>query len=423
MSTSAALLLGLLVGLLAGLAVGAGAAWLILRERAAMAERLAERLGDGSSGVDAAAARAVRESSGQLLELAGERFDRDSARREAIDNARETALQRTLGPISESLGQLERSMARTEAMRRQAEGDLAAQLRELSRRSQELGAGTNALTAALRAPTARGRWGEVQLRRIVEAAGMLDHVDFTEQHAGRSVSGDAGVRPDMVVHLAGDRHVVIDAKAPMDAYLDAIEATDVREGARSRTAHAKALRGHVDRLGAKAYWAALGDAPEFVVLFVPSDGVLAAALESDPGLLEHAFARDVVVASPATLMALLRTVAHTWRTDALNRDARTVLDAGRELHHRLGTMTAHLAKVGRSLDASVGSYNDAVGSLQSRVLVTARRFEEMSLVATPIEEPEQLTRRARHLAEDEIADLARPGASGASDAARDERAS
>jgi DNA recombination protein RmuC len=252
----------------------------------------------------------------------------------------------------------------------------------------------------------------VQLRRIVEAAGMLDHVDFTEQHAGRGVSGDAGQRPDMVIHLPGERSLVIDAKAPMDAYLDAVEETDPDRSRSRREAHAKALRHHVDRLAGKTYWAALGDTPEFTVLFVPSDGVLAAALESDPGMLEHAFGKDVVIASPATLVALLRTVVHTWRTDALNRDARTVLEAGRELHHRLGTLVGHLSKVGRSLDSSVAAFNDAVGSLQSRVLVTARRFEEMELVGTPLEEPDQLTSRTRTLDEAQIADLARGSGGG-----------
>lgn len=406
---------GVLLGLLAGLVLGAGVMWLLLRERMAAAQHSRDQLAVERAQLDAAAASAVRASSTQLLELATERFERDTARRETTDQARDAALQATLGPIVQSLGQLERSMARTEAARAQADGDLTAQLRELARRSQELGRGTSALTAALRAPTARGRWGEVQLRRIVEAAGMLEHVDFTEQHSSRAVSGDADQRPDLVVHLAGDRTVVIDAKAPMDAYLDALKQDDPQASARARRAHATALRGHVDRLGGKSYWAALGDSPEFVVLFVPSDGVLAAALESDPGLLEHAFTRDVVVASPATLMALLRTVAHTWRTDALNRDARSVLEAGRELHHRLGTMTSHLSKLGRSLDASVASFNDTVGSLQSRVLVTARRFEEMNLVSTPITEPEPLTRRARELTDTEIADLA-----GTADGARGE---
>lgn len=391
MSAPLPIIVALLLGLLVGAVVGVLATWLVLRERISSAERLrAER-----ASLDAAAAHAVRDSSGQLLELAGERFERDAARRDAVESARDAALHRTLGPIVESLGQLERSMARTEAARAQADGDLTAQLRELARRSQELGQGTSALTAALRAPTARGRWGEVQLRRIVEAAGMLEHVDFSEQHEGRAVSGDAAQRPDMVVHLAGDRQVVLDAKAPMDAYLDAIEEPDPTTAAARRRAHAKALRGHVDRLGSKAYWSALGDSPEFVVLFVPSDGVLAAALGADPDLLEHAFAKDVVIASPATLVALLRTVAHTWRTDALNRDARSVLEAGRELHHRLGTLTGHLTRLGRSLDSSVSSFNEAVGSLEARVLVTARRFEEMSLIATPIEAPATLTQRTR----------------------------
>lgn len=398
--------LPLLLGLAIGIVLGCLATWVALREQVAAARQLAERIDTDRASLDAAAAHAVRESSRQLLEVAGERFERDTARREAAESAREAALHRTLGPIVESLGQLERSMARTEAARAHADGDLTAQVRELSRRSQELGQGTSALTAALRAPTSRGRWGEVQLRRIVEAAGMLEHVDFTEQHGGKATSGDSGQRPDLVVHLAGDRHVVLDAKAPMDAYLHAVQEQDPAAAARGRRSHAKALRGHVDRLGAKSYWSALGDSPEFVVLFVPSDGVLAAALESDPGLLEHAFERDVVVASPATLVALLRTVAHTWRTDALNRDARTVLEAGRELHHRLGTMTGHLSRLGRSLDASVSSFNEAIGSMQARVLVTARRFEEMSLVGTPIEDLEPLTRRSRSLSEEEIAELA-----------------
>lgn len=380
--------LSLLIGLLVGGVLGAALAVLVLRRAPAPA---------------ADQPRASQE----LLELAEERFARDAARRDAVEAAREAELQRTLSPIVESLGQLERAMHRTEHARAQADGALRQHLQELARRAHELDQGTAALTAALRAPTARGRWGEVQLRRIVEAAGMLEHVDFSEQLTGQRASGDAAQRPDLVVHLSGDRHVVVDAKAPMDAYLDAIEETDARRSRSRRQAHAKALRHHVDRLGQKSYWAGLGDTPEFTVLFVPSDGVLAAALESDPALLEHAFAQDVVVASPATLVALLRTVAHTWRTDALNRDAKAVLETGRELHHRLGTMTAHLAKLGRSLDASVASFNETVGSLQSRVMVTARRFEDMGLTAGRIEDVDQLTRRSRSLGEEELARLAR----------------
>ena len=381
----------LLLGLVLGAAIGVVATWMVLHERV---RTLRE------------SQRADSEATGQLLRLADERHERDVARRDAAEEEREAELQRTLAPITATLSHLERSLARSEAARAEAEGALRSHIHQLAQRAESLESGTSALTAALRAPTSRGRWGEVQLRSIVEAAGMLEHVDFTEQLPGTRADGEKGQRPDLVVHLAGDRHVVIDAKAPMDAYLDATEETDPARAAARRKAHAKALRHHVGVVSSKAYWKALGDTPEFTVLFVPSDGVLAAALETDPELLEDAFARDVVIASPATLVALLRTVAHTWRTDALNRDAREVLDAGRELHHRLGTFTGHLGKVGRSLDSSVAAFNEAVGSLQSRVMVTARKFEELGLSGTGLDEVEQLTQRARTLDDAQIADLA-----------------
>lgn len=397
----------LLVGVVLGAAIGAVVTWMVLRERA---RNLHE------------SQRAESETSGQLLRLADERHERDVARRDAAEEEREAELQRTLAPITATLSHLERSLARSEAARAEAEGALRSHISQLAQRAQSLETGTSALTAALRAPTARGRWGEVQLRSIVEAAGMLEHVDFSEQHSGRRADGDKAQRPDLVVHLSGDRHVVVDAKAPMDAYLDATEETDPQRAAARRAAHAKAMRHHVGVLSAKGYWKSLGDTPEFTVMFVPSDGVVAAALETDPGLLEHAFSKDVVISSPATLMALLRTVAHTWRTDALNRDAREVLEAGRELHHRLGTMTGHLAKVGRSLDSSVAAFNEAVGSLQSRVMVTARRFEDLGLTATQLDDVEQLTRRARTLDDAEIADLAEPYEHPGSSSAREGRA-
>ena len=392
----------LLLGLVLGALLGAVATWLVMRERARVVELRH---------------RTASDASGQLLRLADERHERDVARRDAAEEEREAELQRTLAPITATLSHLERSLARSEAARVDAEGALRSHLAQLSERAQSLETGTNALTAALRSPTARGRWGEVQLRRIVEAAGMLEHVDFSEQLAGARADGDRGQRPDLVVHLAGDRHVVIDAKAPMDAYLDATEETDPARAAARRTAHAKALRHHVGVISSKAYWKALGDTPEFTVLFVPSDGVLAAALESAPALLEDSFSRDVVIASPATLVALLRTVAHTWRTDALNRDAREVLEAGRELHHRLGIFTGHLGKVGRSLDSSVAAFNEAVGSLQSRVMVTARKFESLGLTGGELGDIDQLTRRARTLEDAEIAELANPSSSRPSGAA------
>ncbi|MCS6711168.1 DNA recombination protein RmuC [Brachybacterium sp. EF45031] len=381
----------LLLGLVLGALIGAVITWLAMRE--VLHRR--EQARDAHTG-----------AFDQLLLLADERFARDAARRDAVEEERQAHLQRTLAPITASLTHLERSLARSEAARIDAEGALREHLGQLAERARSLESGTASLTAALRAPTARGRWGEVQLRRIVEAAGMLDHVDFDEQHAGVRADGERAQRPDLVVHLSGGRTLVVDAKAPMEAYLDAVEETDPARAASRRAAHAKALRHHVGVISSKAYWKALGDTPEFTVVFVPSDGVLAAALDADPALLEDAFGQDVVIASPATLMALLRTVAHTWRTEALNRDARAVLDAGRELHHRLGTFAGHLGKVGRSLDAAVGAYNDAVGSLQARVMVTARRFEDMGLVGTPVPEVDQLTRRSRTLDDAEVADLA-----------------
>lgn len=388
MTTSVALMLGLVIGLL----LGAVLAWLLLRDRLRAA-------------ADTAAQQ--EQTARTLARLADERFERDTALRDASDHEREARMQRTLAPITAALDQMERSLARTEEARSEADGSLRAHLQHLAQQTRELGTGTQALTSALRAPTSRGRWGEVQLRTIVEAAGMLEHVDFTEQLTGKRADGEGAQRPDLVIHLSGGRAITLDAKAPMDAYLDALETTDPAHAAKRRAAHAKALRQHVEVISTKGYWRALGDTPEFTVLFVPSDGVLAAALEAEPGLLEHAFARDVVIASPSTLMALLRTVAHTWRTDALNRDARTVLETGRELHHRLGTMTAHLARLGRSLDASVGAFNETVGSLQSRVMVTARRFEDMDLTATALPEIEQLTQRSRTLDDAQIADLAK----------------
>src|SRR5699024_816398 len=239
----------LLLGLILGAALGALASWLVMRERARVAELRHHSSAD---------------SAGQLLRLADERHERDVARRHA-----------------------------------DAEGALRSHLSQLAQRAQSRETGTSALTAALRAPTARGRWGEVQLRRIVEAAGMLEHVDFTEQLPGTRADGEKGQRPDLVVHLAGDRPGVIDATAAMDADLSATEEPDPARAAARRKAHAKALRHHVGVVSSKAYWKALGDTPEFTVLFVPSDGVLAAALETDPELLEDAFARDVVIASPA----------------------------------------------------------------------------------------------------------------------------
>jgi DNA recombination protein RmuC len=254
--------------------------------------------------------------------------------------------------------------------------------------SGELRTETKQLVAALRAPQVRGRWGEHQLRRIVEAAGMLEHCDFNEQVT--AATDHQGVRPDLVVRLHGGRTVVVDAKAPFDAYLTAMEARDERGRDSHLDAHARHLRAHVDSLAAKSYWAAFDQTPEFVVLFVPADPFLDVALQRDPTLLEHAFARNVVLATPATLVAMLRTVAYSWRQEALARNAATVHSLARELYGRLCTLGDHVGKLGASLGGAVTAYNRAVGSLEARVLVSARKLAELGVSDQELVAPAQV---------------------------------
>jgi DNA recombination protein RmuC len=304
------------------------------------------------------------------------------------------------GALQESLRLVDEHVRQLEFARREAYAGLTTQV-GLLREGQELLRGQTAnLVTALRAPAARGRWGELQLRRVVEIAGMLPHCDFTEQPSART--DDGRQRPDLVVHLAGGKHVVVDAKVPLAAYLQALEATTDADRRQGFADHARQLRTHVQQLSAKAYWRQFGPSPEFVVLFVPSDAVLAAALEHDPGLLEDAVARQVLPATPVTLIALLRTVAHTWRQEALADNARAVCQLGRELHERLSTLGSHVNAMGRSLDRAVDSYNRAVGSLESRVLVSARRFSQLGAADGSLAAPEPVETTARRLSAPEL---------------------
>ncbi|MBZ5736201.1 DNA recombination protein RmuC [Nocardioides sp. TRM66260-LWL] len=268
------------------------------------------------------------------------------------------------------------------------------------RRSTELlGTETRALSTALRRPQVRGRWGELHLRRAVELAGLVDRCDFSEQVR----LDDGAQRPDLVVSLVGGRSIVVDAKVPLDAYLDATTAEaqgDAALQAKHLARHARQLRTHVDGLASKAYWRALERSPEFVVLFVPAESFLAAALEVEPGLIEHAAERQVVLATPTTLIALLRTVAQGWSHERLAEQAREVHRLGRELHERLAVFGGHLDQVGRSLNAAVGRYNTAVGSLDARVLVTARRFRDLGVTDDGLEAPRQVALRAVHQPEE-----------------------
>jgi DNA recombination protein RmuC len=246
---------------------------------------------------------------------------------------------------------------------------------------------TRSLSTALRKPQVRGRWGEMHLRRAVELAGLVDRCDFDEQVR----LDDGAQRPDLVVNLVGGRRVVVDAKVPLDAYLDATSTDDPEARDAHLARHARQLRTHVDGLAAKAYWRSLPETPEFVVLFVPAEAFLSAALDTDPRLLDHAAERKVVLASPTTLIALLRTVAHGWSHEALAARARDIHRLGRELHARLSTLSGHFDQLGRSLDRAVGHYNHAVGSLESRVLVSARRFNELSVTDADLPAPRSVS--------------------------------
>lgn len=301
--------------------------------------------------------------------------------------------------VMQGLDRLQDQMRDLEHQRATWQGQLHEQVQDMRFSTEALRRETQSLSTALRKPQVRGRWGELHLRRAVELAGLVDRCDFSEQ-----VRLDDGARrPDLVVHLVGGRQVVVDAKVPLDAYLDATSTDDedLRQGHLLR--HARQLRTHIDGLSAKAYWRALDETPEFVVLFVPAESFLAAALETDPSLIEHAAARQVVLATPTTLIALLRTVAHGWSHEALADQAREIHRLGRELHTRLGHLTAHLDHVGRSLNAAVGHYNSAMGSLESRVLVAARRFSDLSVTDDELPAPRAVELRAvdRRAAPDE----------------------
>lgn len=299
-----------------------------------------------------------------------------------------------LGPLRETLSRVEGFLQSNETERAKAQGELSEQVRAMHAMQSTLGTQTTALVNALRAPHVRGRWGEMQLRRIVESAGMIDHCDFTEQYAVRA--DDRGLRPDLVVHLTHSRAIAVDAKVPFTAFIESIDADD-QARVRLVREHAKQVRAHLDLLSSKGYQDALDDSPDFTVMFLPSDAFLQLALQHEPALLERGFDRNVVIATPSTLLALLRTVAHTWRQDTVGREAKQILALGQQLGQRIATFTAHLAKVGSSLESSVKSYNSAVGSLERNLLSTSRRLHELGATSAVTEAPESIDRAVREL--------------------------
>jgi DNA recombination protein RmuC len=337
---------------LVGLIVGVVVTWLLLRARfaAALASAVAERT-------------LLRERVADLESV-------------ALADSRTATM---IGPLHESLVRVERQVHALERDRGEQFSRVAGELARVQSSTDVLRDQTASLVGSLRSSSVQGSWGEVQLRRVLELSGMLRHCDFDVQVSVRNDDG-AAVRPDVVVALPGGKQLAVDAKAPLRAFLDA-QAVGIDDEARHRLlrAHAKALRAHVDGLGAKGYWTALEATPELVVCFLPGESLLGAALAADPGLHEYALGRNVVLASPATLLAVLRSVAYSWRQEALTEGARELLDLGRQLYDRLGALGRHTETLGGSLRRSVEAYNAFVGSLEGRVLVTARRMNELGL--------------------------------------------
>jgi len=381
--------------LLLGIVIGAAIGYLLARGRVAAADertRAAQEkatLIEGQLGSRFAAlsAEALDASTARFLELAEGRLD-----------SRRAAVEHMVEPLKITLARVEEQLRESDQARTRSHAALAEQVHLARQTSEQLRDQTAALVTALRRPEVRGRWGELQLRRVVELAGMSARCDFDEQ-----VSLDSGaLRPDMVVRLAGGKNIVVDSKVSLAAYLEAAEASDEAVQALRLDAHARHLREHVDRLSAKAYWSALSPSPEFVILFIPGEAFLAPALDRDPGLLEYAIRRRVHIATPTTLISMLRTAQYAWQQDALSDNARAVFDLGRELYERLSGLGKHMDRLGRALNSSVTAYNQTVGSLESRVMVTARRLNDLGLTDGSLDAPELVQEQARALSTPEL---------------------
>lgn len=326
----------------------------------------------------------VRMGSERLSQLAAEKFEGATTALEKDLDLREERFKREVDPLRLLMERYNKSVNELETKREGAYQSVFKHLEVLERSEEKLRKETQSLVTALRTPTTKGRWGEMQLRRVVEMAGMVEHCDFIEQ--GSVDSGDGLQRPDMVVTLPDGAQVVIDAKVPLTAYLESLEAQDDGERSDRLKAHARQLKDHVDKLSKKAYWKQFEPTPDFVVCFVPGESLLAAAFEADPTLVEQAMDNRVLLTGPVNLIALLKTVGLGWRQEALAENAREVQQLGQLMYERLATFGDHLESLGKNLNRSVGSYNSAVSSLESRVLPAARQFNQLGVVGETVDE-------------------------------------
>lgn len=392
MSSIVTLLLGLIVGAVAGLAMGVAIG--MFRSRARLGVELAT-----ASATVAALREQVAAQNDQYSELI-DRFRQERAIEQERQHTESRVLQ-ALSPVQEALRAMQLKVTDLEGQRSRQHGELSEQLRGVAESEERLRGTTESLASALRNNATRGVWGETQLRNVVQAAGLVERVDFSLQS---SIVSDAGAgRPDMVVHLPGGKNIAVDAKVPFTAYLEASQiavTANGEEGARREQfikQHVRAVRAHIDALGSKAYWAGLDASPELVIAFIPSESLVASAMEADPGIMDYAFSKRVALASPVTLWSVLKTVAFSWQQDVVTQEAKTLFDLSRELYGRLATLASHVDRLGRSIESTVKHYNGFVGSLERQVLPSARKLsllDESKVIGatSPIDElPRSLT--------------------------------
>jgi len=393
----------LVLGVVLGLSIGAVVVYFFLnsalnrarRELAVLeAKRVAELkageeklalLEDARSKLEqsfrALSAEALSKNNTDFLNLAKSTLETYQEGAKSDLDKRQQAINKTVEPVGKALEQFNQRVDRIESRRTETDASIKQQLQQLAQSQVQLSQTTSSLVQALRAPQVRGQWGEMQLRKTVEMSGMIDRVDFIEQASVETGEGQRQ-RPDMLINLPNARQVVVDSKVPLAAYLDALQSEDADVQTERMQAHARHIREHIKGLSQKAYWSQFENTPEFVVLFIPNEAIFSAALEQDPTLIELGVKNQVIISTPTTLIALLKAIAYGWQQEAIAREAKEIAGLGRELYERIGVVTGHFAKLGKSLDQSVAHYNRAISSVESRLLTTARKLEAKESVST-----------------------------------------